>query len=334
MKFTKQLIKLAKQKNKTIVFPESAFSDRVLKAVMYIKKHNIANVILIGDESSLFVRNKKFGSFKIVNPKTSSLKEAFANQLYELRKHKGMTIEEASQLVLDPFYFSTLLVKNGYADGMVGGAEVSTARNLKPALQLLKSSSNTLVNSYTMMVGKNNLTDSPFFLTDCGLIENPTSDELSVIAKRVADEYKHFTGIEPKVAFLSYSTNGSANSEATKKMKDAYNKFKANCPNVLSQGEVQLDAALLENVARLKLKGNQDFYGGANVLVFPELSSANICYKAISYFGNLYALGPITVGLDKPINDLSRGCTVKDIIYLTAITVLQCKESEEKKWKF
>lgn len=331
MNFTKKLLQLAKQKNKTIVFPESAFSDRILKAVIYIKKHKIADVILIGDESSLIVRNKKLGNFKIVNPKTSSLKEMFTNQLFELRKHKGLTYDQASELVSDPFYFSTLLVKNGYADGMVGGAEVSTARNLKPALQLLKSSINTFVNSYTMIVGKNKLTDSPFFLTDCGLLENPSFEELSLIAHRVADEYKRFTNLEPKVAFLSYSTNGSANSEATLKMKNAFLKFKSDYPETLSQGEVQLDAALLKKVANIKFKENQDFYGGANVLVFPELSSANICYKAISYFGNLYALGPITVGLDGPVNDLSRGCTVKDIIYLTAITVLQCKESEEKK---
>ena len=324
MKFIKNLLKLAKQKQKSIVFPESAFSDRIIKAVLYIQKHKIANVILIGDESSHIMQNKKLKNFKIINPKTFAHTEELAQELYQLRKDKGMSLQDSKQFILDPFYFSTMLVKKGYADGMVGGAEVSTARNLKPALQILKNGKDNFVNSYMIMVGDNKITDNPFFLTDCGLCENPTSNELAIMAERVCGELKTFTKLTPKVAFLSYSTYGSAKSETTLKVKEAYNKFSSSCPEILSQGEIQLDAALIEPVAKTKLGDYAKYYGKANVLVFPELNSANIGYKAISYFGNLYAIGPITVGLEKPVNDLSRGATVKDIIYLTAITVLQC----------
>lgn len=326
MDFLKSLTNKAKKQQRAIVFPEVAFSDRILKAVLYLGKHKICKPILIGDESSIIMQNKKLNNFKIINPKTSSLTQDLAVELYNARQHKGLTIEQANELILDPFYFATMLVKCGYADGMVGGAEVSTARNLKPALQLLKTQGNGFVNSYTMFVGKNDLTSSPFFMTDCGLIEEPTLEQLPVMAENVCKELQTFTDLSPRVAFLSYSTYGSAKSDSTIKMQQANIKFAENNPNIPSLGEIQIDAALLEPVAKHKLGKDKPYYGKANVLVFPDLNSANICYKAISYFGKLYAIGPITVGLDKPVNDLSRGCSVKDIIYLTAITVLQCKD--------
>lgn len=328
MNFCKQILKLAKNNNKAIVFPEAAFSDRIIKAVLYLKKHKICEPILVGDESSIIMQCKKLVKFKIINPKTSSITEELAKVLFDSRKHKGLTIEQANELILDPFYFSTMLVKMGYADGMVGGAEVSTAQNLKPALQLL-TKKDSFVNTYTIMVGKNKVTTSPFILTDCGLIEEPTLEQLPVMAKRACKQLEMFTNLTPRVAFLSYSTYGSAKSATTEKMRDATNEFKNLCPSIQSQGEIQIDAALLERVAKVKLVNkNAEYYGKANVLIFPDLNSANICYKAISYFGKLYAIGPITVGLDKPVNDLSRGCSVKDIIYLTAITVLQSKNKE------
>lgn len=325
MKFLKNLIVMAKQNKKNIVFPEASFSDRIIKAVLYLKKHKIVNPILIGDESSLFLRNKRLKNFTIINPKTFSHTKELANKLYEIRASKGMTFQQAEETIMDPFYFATMMVEAGYADGMVGGAEVSTAKNLRPALQILKNDVDNFVNSYTIIVGKNTLTDNPFFMADCGLVENPSSKQLSIIAKRVCEQMKKFTLLNPKVAFLSYSTYGSAESENTAKMAEAQKEFSSLCPDVPSQGEIQLDAALIKNVAQIKLGEKAKYYGGANVLIFPNLDSANICYKAISYFGKLYAIGPITVGLKKPVNDLSRGATVKDIIYLTAITALQCK---------
>ena len=329
MNYFKYLRKQAKQKHKTLVFPEVAFSDRVKKAVIYLKKHGICDVILIGDESSLVMQNKILKNYTILNPKTFEKTNEMAQSLYEARKDKGLTEDEAKELILDPFYFATMLVKFGYADGMVAGAEVPTARTFKPALQLLRG--DDLVSSFMLMVGKNKLTDNPFALADCGLVVNPNSDELCGIAERTAKEYMKLTNHNAKVAFLSYSTSQSAKGESVDKVREACLKFKEKNKDIFAQGEVQLDCALLEHVAKLKLGENASYYGKNNVLIFPDLNSANICYKAISYFGNLCAIGPIAVGFTKPVNDLSRGATVEDIINLSAITVLQCKE---KKWKY
>ena len=324
MNFFKYLRKQASKCNKTIVFPEVAFSDRIMKAVIYLKKHNICDVILIGDESSLIMQNKELKNYKILNPKTFEKTTEMADELFNARKHKGLTADEAKELILDPFYFATMLVKLGYADAMVAGAEVPTATTFRPALQLLKE--DEFVSSFMLMVGDNNLTDNPFALADCGLVVEPTCDELCTIAERSAKEYTRLTNNLAKVAFLSYSTFGSAKGESVEKVKSAFEKFKEQNPDIDAQGEVQLDCALLENVAMTKLGEGAQYYGNNNVLIFPDLNSANICYKAISYFGKLCAIGPIAVGFKKPVNDLSRGATVEDIINLTAITVLQCKE--------
>lgn len=327
MKFLNDLLKKAKNNPKTIVFPEAGFSDRIVKAVKKIQKKGVAKVVLIGDESSLVLQDKALKNFNIVNPKTCEYKNAFAEELYNLRKEKGMTKEQAEELVLDPFYFSAMYVRMGYADGMVGGAEVSTAKMLKPALQLLRNSDD-FVNSFFVMCGKNKMTDDVFFLADCGLIEQPTAEQLSVIAERAVNQSNILTDNEAKVAFLSYSTLGSAKSESTQKMRTAYELFAEKNPNTKAIGEIQLDAALIESVAKTKLK-QMEFPGSANILIYPDINAANICYKAISYFGGLYALGPITTGLTKPANDLSRGATVDDIVYVTALTVLQCQNNKE-----
>lgn len=327
MKFLNQLIQKAKSQTKTIVFPEAGFSDRIVKAVKKIEKKGIAKVVLIGDESSLVLQDKALKNFYIVNPKTFEYKEDFAEALYLLRKEKGITKEQAQELMLDPFYFSAMYVRMGYADGMVGGAEVSTAKMLKPALQLLRNNDD-FVNSFFVMCGKNKMTDDVFFLADCGLIEQPTTEQLAVIAERAVCQSNILTNNEPRVAFLSYSTLGSAKSESTQKMRTAYELFAEKNPTTKAIGEIQLDAALIESVAKTKLK-QTEFVGSSNILIFPDINSANICYKAISYFGGLYALGPITTGLTKPANDLSRGATVDDIVYVTALTVLQCKNEKE-----
>ncbi len=327
MNFLKTIKEMAKQKKRKIVFPEVAFSDRIRRAVLYLKKHGICDVILIGDESSLVMQNKKLKSFTILNPKTFGKIDDLANSLFEIRKHKGMTLDEAQKLILDPFYFATMLVKIGYADGMVAGAEVPTATTYRPALQILRNG-DEFVSTFMLMVGKNNLTDNPFVIADPSLVVDPTASQLCEIAERTATIYQQLTNISPKVAFLSYSTNSSAKGESVEIVKSAYDIFTKQYPNILAQGEIQLDAALVDNVAQTKLSDDAKYYGKNNVLIFPDLNSANICYKAISYFGNLCAIGPITVGLEKPVNDLSRGATVEDIINLTAITVLQCKEKK------
>lgn len=324
MKVEKLLLKKAKEKFKTIVYPEADFSPRIIEATKIIAKKKIAKVILIGDESSLVLKYGKLDNMQILNPKTSDLAEELSSAFYELRKNKGITKEEAREILYDPFYFATMLVHLGYADGMVGGAEVSTAKNLKPALQIIKGKTG-LVSSCFMFFGKNKfMKNKPFFLADAGLVEDPTSEGLAEIAGQTVNSAKSFIGLEPRLAFLSYSTKGSAKGESIDKVRRAYELFKQNNPNIIADGEVQLDCALVPEVSARKAP-NSELKGQANILIVPDINAGNIVYKAIQYFGGLNAIGPITQGFNKPINDLSRGCNVKDIIILTAITAIQCE---------
>lgn len=320
----KSLLKEAKRKQRTIVYPEAGFSDRIIEAVKILNKKKIVKPILIGDESSIIVRHKELSGFTIINPKTSSLREKFVKKLLIKRKDKGLTQEEAEKLVLDPYYFATLLVDEGLADGMVGGAECSTARNIKPALQLIKAEKKGgIVSSFFFMYGKNKfLKGKSLLISDCAVMENPNAQQLAEIANQSVDSARIFNVEEPKVAFLSYSTKGSAKSESAEKMSRANALFKR--PAVVSDGEIQFDAAMVKRVAQNKCPdGKLD--GDANILIFPNIDAGNICYKALQYVGGLNAVGPILQGLKKPVNDLSRGCSVKDIIEISAVTALQAK---------
>lgn len=333
MSIEKYLLKKAKALDKTIVFPEASFSERIVKAGKIIAKKRLAKVVFIGDESAMILRYKKLKDITIINPKFSNLTEKFAEVLYELRKSKGLTKDQAKNLILDPFYFSTMMVHLGYADGMVGGAEVSTKTNLKPSLQIIKGKNNQKVCSGFLFYGKSKLLQNqPFVLGDAGLCEFPSEEELCQIGLNLCDFAKNLQ-IEPRVAFLSYSTNGSASSDAVEKVRNAANLFK-NKSAYFCEGEVQLDAALVPSVAKTKLKNSYLSNKPANILVMPDINAGNITYKAIQRFSKLNAIGPIVMGLNKPVNDLSRGCNVKDIIMLTAITVLQCENKGEEKWKF
>lgn len=331
MNVEKYIIKKAKGKGYTIVFPEAGFSDRIIAAAKIVAKKKIAKVILIGDESSLVMRFKNLKRFSIVNPKSSELTEIFAHKLFEYRKGKGLSFEQAQELVLDPTYFATMMVKEGYADGMVGGAEVSTAQNLKPALQIIKAKDG-LASSCFIITGKHKKIKLPLFLTDAGLNEDPSSEQLAVIARQTAQTAKQIIGEDLKVAFLSYSTKQSAKSALTEKVKVAYQNFANQNPDILCDGELQLDSAICENVCKKKCP-ESPLCGNANVLVVPDLNSGNILYKSIQYFGNLTAIGPIVQGLNNPVNDLSRGCSIKDIVLLTAVTVLQCENMKKNKNK-
>ena len=292
MKVEKLLLKKAKEKFKTIVYPEADFSPRIIEATKIIAKKKIAKVILIGDESSLVLKYGKLDNMQILNPKTSDLAEELSSAFYELRKNKGITKEEAREILYDPFYFATMLVHLGYADGMVGKNKF--------------------------------MKNKPFFLADAGLVEDPTSEGLAEIAGQTVNSAKSFIGLEPRLAFLSYSTKGSAKGESIDKVRRAYELFKQNNPNIIADGEVQLDCALVPEVSARKAP-NSELKGQANILIVPDINAGNIVYKAIQYFGGLNAIGPITQGFNKPINDLSRGCNVKDIIILTAITAIQCE---------
>lgn len=321
----KQVLARAKSKNKTIIFPEAGFSDRTIQAVKILRKKKICNVILVGDESSLVIRDKQLLNFTILNPKTYPYKDKLAKHLYLKRKDKGMTLQQAEALVQDPYYFATLLVDLNVADGMVAGAECSSATTIKPALQIIKTGrKNTLASSCFLVFGKNKFSKGKaYMLSDCGFNVNPTAEQLALIADQTIDTAKLLGLQEMNVAFLSYSTKGSAKSEMVDKVRKAAEKFSR--PAVVSDGEFQLDAALRSDVAKQKAP-NSPIQGNANILIFPDLNSGNITYKAMQMFGGLNAIGPILQGLKKPVNDLSRGCNVQDIVILSAITALQAKE--------
>ena len=327
MKVT-QLYKKAKELKRTIVFPEASFSDRTLEAVKYIHKKGIARVILIGDESALVLRDKSLIEYEIINPQTFPNRDELVKRLYKKRKDKGMTIEEAEKLTLDPYYFSTLLVDAGLADGMVAGAEASTANTVRPALQVIKAKrKGGVVSSCFLMFGKNKfLKDKALIIADCGVIMHPSADELYQIACQSVETYLSLGLKDPKVAFLSFSSKGSAKDESVDIVREAYEKFKMT--GIACDGELQFDSAMVEAVAKHKAP-NSEIKGDANILIFPDLNSGNICYKAMQYIGGLNAVGPILQGLNKPINDLSRGCSVEDIITVTAVTALQVNKEEK-----
>ena len=326
-----KLIENAKKKQKTIVFPEVSFSDRTVEAVKILQKKKIVKVLLVGDASALSLRDKCFEKFDIVNPVTFPDRDKLVKALYEKRKEKGLTMEQADELEKDPYYFATLLVECGYADGMVAGAEATTATTVRPALQIIKAKNKKdPVSSCFLMYGKNKfLKNEALVLSDCGVLENPDADTLASIASQSVKSAQAF-GLEPRVAFLSYSSKGSAKSDAVDKVRTAYEQFKKKEKDIVCDGELQFDAAMVPSVAETKAK-DSPLKGNANVLIYPDLQAGNICYKTMQYVGGLNAIGPILQGLKKPVNDLSRGCSVNDIVVVSAITALQCEDKEEKK---
>ncbi len=325
-----RLVEEAKKKQKTIVFPEASFSDRTIDAAKILQKKGIVKVLLVGDASALILRDKSLEKFNIVSPITFPDRQKLVKTLYEKRKEKGMTMEEADELEQDPYYFATLLVECGYADGMVAGAEASTAKTVRPALQIIKAKNKKdPVSSCFLMYGKNKfLKNEAIILSDCGVLEKPDADTLAVIGSQSVQSAKQF-GLEPKVAFLSYSSKGSAKSEDVDKVRTAFEKFKKKEKDVVCDGELQFDAAMVPSVAKSKAP-ESPLKGNANVLIFPDIEAGNICYKAIQYIGGMNAVGPILQGLKKPVNDLSRGCSVNDIVMVSVITALQCEDKEKK----
>lgn len=322
----------AKQNLKTIVLPETE-DVRVLKAASIILKEEIANIILIGDENEIKSLCEKenidmsFSKVKIINNLTSSKKEEYANLLYELRKNKGMTLENAHEVIKDKVYFATLMVKANDADGLVSGAIHSTSDTLRPALQVIKAAEGIKnVSSFFLMeTPKKQFGDEGVMLfSDCGLIEFPTVDQLVDITIESAQSYRLLTGEEPRVALLSYSTKGSAKNEAIDKLVEVLRILKEKNVDFDVDGEFQLDAAIIPEVAKLKAPDSK-VAGKANVLIFPNLEAGNIGYKMAQRFGDALALGPVTQGLKKPVNDLSRGSSVDDIVGTIIVTCIQAK---------
>ncbi|MFZ5986292.1 MAG: phosphate acetyltransferase [Bacillota bacterium] len=330
MGFLEQIIERAKSNIKTIVLPEST-DMRVVKAASMIQGQGIAKVVLIGNENDIrkLAGDLDLSGIKIEDPLNSEKISDYASTLFELRKSKGMTFEQAMETMKNPLYYGVMMVKKGEADGMVAGAINSTANTLRPALQILKTAPGTkLVSSFFVMVvpdceyGHN----GTFVYSDCGLVENPDAEQLSEIAIAAANSFKTLVHAEPQVAMLSYSTYGSAKSELTEKVIKATQLAKEKAPNLALDGELQADAALVPAIGKSKAPGS-NVAGKANVLVFPDLNVGNIAYKLTERLAKAEAYGPITQGIAKPVNDLSRGCSAEDIVGVAAITAVQAQNS-------
>lgn len=330
MNFLEQTIRRAKADKKTIVLPEST-DIRTIEATAMILKQGIANVVLIGNEKDIkdLAGDLDISGAHIVDPLNSDKFEDYANTFFEMRKAKGVTLEKAIETMKNPLYFGVMMVKKGEADGMVAGAINSTANTLRPALQILKTAPGTkLVSAFFVMCvpncefGHNGV----FIYSDSGLVENPNADELSEIALASAKSFKTLVQAEPKVAMLSYSTYGSAKSELTEKVIQATKLAKEKAPELAIDGELQADAAIVRSVGKSKAPGS-DIAGEANVLVFPDLNAGNIGYKLTQRLAKAEAYGPITQGIAKPVNDLSRGCSAEDIVGVVAITAVQAQNA-------
>lgn len=318
----------AKAANKRIVLPE-ADDVRTVTAAQKIIEQGLAQVILVGEESKIAAAVQQSGAdisgCKVVDPVTSPLRDEYAKTFYELRKKKGITEEQAYKIVADPLYFGCMMVYNDEADGQVSGASHSTADTVRPALQILKTAPGCkLVSSFFVMIvpnceyGENGV----FIFSDCGLVINPNPEELAEIAIQSAKTMQTLLGHEPRVAMLSFSTKGSAKDELVDKVAEATRIAKENAPEILLDGEMQADASIVDWIGSKKAP-ESPVAGKANVLIFPDLNSGNICYKLIERLAKAEAYGPVLQGLRKPVNDLSRGCNANDIVNVAAITAVQ-----------
>lgn len=326
-----KLIAKAKENKKNIVLVETD-DIRTLKAASEVKELDFANIILVGNEGDINKlansNNIDISGIKIIDPLTSELTQELIDKFHEIRKSKGMTLEEAENTIKNDYlYFGDMLVYLDYADGLVAGATHSSSDVLRAALKTVKTAPDSkIVSSFFLMELENkNLGDNGIFLySDCGMIQNPTSEELVNIAYSSSETFKTLIGSTPKIAFLSHSTNGSSKCDDVTKVKVAVDNFKEQYPEIIADGELQLDAAIIPEITKAKYPDSK-IQGDANILIFPDLDAGNIAYKITERIGNAKAYGPITQGIRKPINDLSRGCNYKDIVGVIAITCNQAK---------
>ena len=335
MELIEQLIARAKANKQRIVLPEGT-EERTLKAANQILTDGVADLIILGNVEEILNLAKQWGlgnidKATIIDPATSPKKEEYAELLAELRKKKGMTIEEARKKVLDPLYFGCMIVKSGDADGQLAGARNTTGNVLRPALQIIKTAPGINCVSGAMLL----LTHAPecgdngvLVMGDVAVTPVPDANQLAQIAVCTAQTAKAVAGIDPRVAMLSFSTKGSAKHEVVDKVTEALSIAKKMAPELKIDGELQADAALVPSVGASKAPGSE-IAGKANVLVVPSLEVGNIGYKLVQRLGHATAIGPILQGIARPVNDLSRGCSIDDVYMMVAITANQAIAAKE-----
>ena len=329
MSFLETIKTRARNDKKTIVLPETT-DLRTLKAAHIVLQEDLANIILIGNKEAIYSKagDLNLSAAEIVDPETFEDMEQYIKVLVELRERKGMTYDKAKELLYkDPLFLGVMMVKQNKADGMVAGAIHATADVLRPSLQILKTAPNTkLVSAFFVMVVPDCEMGSKgaFVFSDAGLNQNPNAEELAAIAQSSAISFKQLVGDEPIVAMLSHSTYGSSKHADVDKVIQATNLAKEMAPELKIDGELQLDAAIVKEVGKAKAPTSL-VAGHANVLVFPDLDAGNIGYKLVQRLARAEAYGPITQGIAKPVNDLSRGCSAEDIVGVVAITAVQAQ---------
>ena len=329
MNLLNQIKENAKKHNKKIVLPES-LEERTLQAADIIIEEKLAQVILTANPDEIKkeaerLNLKNIDKAIIVDPKNHEKKDQYIDLMVEIRKNKGLTREDASKLVEDPLYLATIMIKNGDADGEVAGAENATGDVLRPAFQYVKTKPGiSVVSGAFLMILKDKQfgEDGLMVFADCAVHPNPTDKELAEIAVATGATTRAIAGIEPRIAMLSFSTKGSAKHEMVDKVVNATKMAKEMDPSLKIDGELQADAAIIEAIGQKKAPGSE-IAGKANVLVFPTLETGNIAYKLVQRLAGAEAVGPVLQGMAAPINDLSRGCSVSDIVNLVAITANQ-----------
>ena len=330
MGFSADLLSRARALKRVVVLPESD-DERVLKAASKVLEIDGAKIILLGKKDEILARagSLELSGVQFIDISTSEYFDDFASTLFELRKAKGMSESEAKELILRPEYFGTMLVYKGIAHAMVSGAKTTTADTIRPALQFVKMKDgiSTVSGAFVMVLGgtsekdENEKDERVWFFADCAITPRPSTEQLAGIALSTAKTAKSF-GYEPKVAFLSYSTGDSAKGEMIDFVKEALEIAQKAAPDIAMDGPMQFDAAVDSKVAKSKMP-NSKVAGQANVFIFPDLNCGNITYKAVQRSANALAIGPILQGLKKPVNDLSRGCSVDDIVNTVLISAVQ-----------